>query len=101
MFWGIVRKFPVALGLLPSLTRLHRTSSAGNVSERAELCLRNDFASSEEGTRVAAKLLLLSVVVSMTLLPMLVARDVNAHRALQKLFFLMVAFNLLYLFAVR
>jgi hypothetical protein len=48
-----------------------------------------------------AKMLLVSVVVSMTVVPLLVARDAGTQRALRKLFFLIVAFNLWYLFAVR
>jgi hypothetical protein len=50
---------------------------------------------------VAAKLLLLSVVISMIALPILTARDTNAQRGLKKTLFLVIAFNLLYLLAVR
>jgi hypothetical protein len=50
---------------------------------------------------VAAKLLLVSVVVSMIALPILAARNTNATRALKKAVLMVVAFNVLYLLAVR
>jgi hypothetical protein len=48
-----------------------------------------------------AKLLLLSVVVVMIGLPIMMARDPNAKRGLNRTILLVIAFNLLYLFAVR
>ena len=50
---------------------------------------------------VAAKLLLVSVVISMVAIPVLAARDANAQRGLKKALFLVFIFNLLYLVAVR
>jgi hypothetical protein len=47
---------------------------------------------------VAAKLLLLSVVIGLIALPILTARDANAQRGLKKTLLLVLAFNLLYLF---
>jgi hypothetical protein len=50
---------------------------------------------------VAAKLLLLSVVIVMITVPVLMARDRNAKRGLKNALLLVIAFNLLYLFLVR
>jgi hypothetical protein len=50
---------------------------------------------------MAAKLLLVSVVISMIALPILTARNRNATRALKNTVFMVVAFNVLYLLAVR
>jgi hypothetical protein len=50
---------------------------------------------------VAAKLLLLSVIIGMVALPVLAARDTNAARGLKKALLWVFAFNLLYLLAVR
>jgi hypothetical protein len=50
---------------------------------------------------VAAKLLLLSVIIAMIALPILAARETNAQRGLKKTLLLVLAFNLLYLLAVR
>jgi membrane-associated HD superfamily phosphohydrolase len=50
---------------------------------------------------VAAKLLLLSVVIALIALPLLTARDRNARRGLKKAILLVITFNLLYLFLVR
>ena len=51
--------------------------------------------------RGVAKLLLLSVFIGLVALPILAARDTNAQRSLRKMLLLVLAFNLLYLFAVR
>jgi hypothetical protein len=48
-----------------------------------------------------AKLVLFSVVIGMFAIPIVTARDANAKRGVKKLVFLMLAFNLFYLFAVR
>ncbi len=48
-----------------------------------------------------AKLLLLSVIIVMIVLPITMARDTNAVRGLKKTLLLVIAFNLLYLFLVR
>jgi hypothetical protein len=50
---------------------------------------------------VAAKLLLLSVIIAMVALPTLSARDTNPYRGLKKALVLVMVFNLLYLLAVR
>jgi hypothetical protein len=50
---------------------------------------------------VAAKLLLLSVVVAMIAVPILSARDANPRRSVKRLLLLITAFNLFYLFALR
>jgi hypothetical protein len=50
---------------------------------------------------MAAKLLLLSVVIMMIAVPVLTARDANAKRGLKRAVFLTIAFNVLYLLAVR
>jgi hypothetical protein len=47
------------------------------------------------------KLLLLSVVINMIALPVLTARGANAHRSLTRTVALMLAFNVVYLLAVR
>jgi hypothetical protein len=48
-----------------------------------------------------AKMLLLSILVSMIALPALAARDPNPARGLKKTLFFWLAFNVFYLFAVR
>jgi len=48
-----------------------------------------------------AKLVLLSVVIGLVAIPIVVAREKDARRGFQRLVFLIVTFNLLYLFAVR
>jgi hypothetical protein len=50
---------------------------------------------------MTAKLLLLSVVVMMMAIPVLTARHQNAQRGLTRALFLFLAFNVLYLLAVR
>jgi hypothetical protein len=50
---------------------------------------------------MTAKLLLLSVVVMMMAIPVLTARHQNARRGLTRALFLFLAFNVLYLLAVR
>jgi hypothetical protein len=50
---------------------------------------------------VAAKLVLFSVVIAMIALPILTARDTNPRRGLNRTLLLVVAFNVLYLLAVR
>jgi hypothetical protein len=50
---------------------------------------------------VAAKFLLLSIVLVLIALPLLTSRDMNARRGLKKALLLMITFNLLYLFLVR
>jgi hypothetical protein len=48
-----------------------------------------------------AKLLLLSIVIMMVAIPVLAARDRSPKRGLQKAILLTIAFNVIYLFAVR
>jgi hypothetical protein len=48
-----------------------------------------------------AKLLLMSVIIVMVVLPITMARDSNAQRGLKKTLLLVIAFNLLYLFLVQ
>lgn len=48
-----------------------------------------------------AKLLLLSVVINMIALPVFVARGASAQRSLMRTVVLMLAFNVLYLLAIR
>jgi hypothetical protein len=50
---------------------------------------------------MAAKLLLLSVVVAMIAVPILTAGDPSAQRSVKRLLLLITAFNLFYLFALR
>jgi len=48
-----------------------------------------------------AKFLLLSVVIAIFAIPMVAARDQRPARGLRKVVWLIVAYNLFYLFAVR
>ncbi|HEY2408695.1 MAG TPA: hypothetical protein VGI10_21970 [Polyangiaceae bacterium] len=48
-----------------------------------------------------AKLLLLSIIIASIALPARAARDVNSRRGLRKVITLMLAFNLLYVLAIR
>jgi len=48
-----------------------------------------------------AKLLLVSVIIAMIVVPILAARDESPKRGLQKTLFLIFLFNLFYLLAVR
>ena len=48
-----------------------------------------------------AKLLLMSVVFMMIAIPVLTARDPSPRRGLKRAILLTIAFNLLYLFAIR
>jgi hypothetical protein len=48
-----------------------------------------------------AKLLLVSVVIAMIVLPILAARDASPTRAVRKTLLLIFVFNMLYLIAVR
>jgi hypothetical protein len=50
---------------------------------------------------VEAKLVLVSVVIAMIALPILMARDTNPRRGLGRTLLLVIAFNVLYLLAVR
>jgi hypothetical protein len=50
---------------------------------------------------MAAKLLLLSVVIATIAFPILTARDASAQRGLKRALLLITAFNLFYLFALR
>jgi hypothetical protein len=48
-----------------------------------------------------ARLLLLSILIALVLLPALAAREKNHVRALKKTLFFFVVFNVVYLFSVR
>jgi len=48
-----------------------------------------------------AKLLLLSVVIALIVVPLLAGRDRNPRRGLHKTLLFMLVFNVLYLLAVR
>ena len=48
-----------------------------------------------------AKLVLLSVVIGMIAVPVMMAREKNPRRGLQRLILTIIFFNLFYLFAVR
>jgi hypothetical protein len=48
-----------------------------------------------------AKLVLLSVIIMMFTLPMMAGRDRNGLRGFKRMVFMMLLFNLFYLFAVR
>jgi len=48
-----------------------------------------------------AKLLLVSILISMIALPALAARDASSRRGLNKALIWFVAFNVVYLFAIR
>jgi hypothetical protein len=50
---------------------------------------------------MGAKLLLLSVVISMIAIPMVTARVIGGRRGLQWAIILIVLFNLFYMFAIR
>jgi hypothetical protein len=50
---------------------------------------------------VAAKLVLFSVVIMMIALPILTSRDTSPRRGLQRTLLLVIAFNVIYLLAVR
>jgi hypothetical protein len=50
---------------------------------------------------MAAKLLLLSVVIATIAFPILTARDESVQRGLKRVLLLITAFNLFYLFALR
>jgi hypothetical protein len=47
------------------------------------------------------KLVLLSVLIALVTIPVLSARDRNQRRGLKRALFLVVAFNLFYMFALR
>jgi hypothetical protein len=48
-----------------------------------------------------AKLLLLSVVIMMVLVPVLAARDTSAHRGMRRTILVLAAFNVLYFLAIK
>lgn len=50
---------------------------------------------------MAAKFLLLSVVISVIAIPIVTARTIGGRRGLQWAIFLIVLFNLFYMFAIR
>lgn len=50
---------------------------------------------------MAAKLLLLSVVISMVAIPIITAHTIGGRRGLQWAIILIVLFNLFYMFAIR
>jgi hypothetical protein len=50
---------------------------------------------------VEAKLLLLSVVIMMVLVPVIAARDTSARRGLGRTVLVLVAFNVLYFLAIK
>jgi hypothetical protein len=50
---------------------------------------------------MAAKFLLLSLVIATIAVPILTARDASAQRGLKRALLLITAFNLFYLFALR
>jgi hypothetical protein len=50
---------------------------------------------------MAAKLVLLSVVISLVAIPIVTARTIGGRRGLHWTIFLIVLFNLFYMFAIR